>query len=244
MATTRTTTGLCTDYKDGVVYLDGSANGIPVSGRVQAFWVDTQFNPKDKFLKIEIHCEDIEGELETKDTITFVKAIPKPGSPASQELSKPAQKPTEAKKTESAKEEPYVDLTKPKTANPAPVAHAVVDKPLVAKYMTLQGKHYVTQAGLTDELHKLAEKLNGQISMHSDIVEHTPGKSATVAGTVAILKDGNIIATVEAHGYADESNVNANIKKHILHMAETRAYNRAMRHLTNINMTSMEELDS
>lgn len=60
-----------------------------------------------------------------------------------------------------------------------------------------------------------------------------------ITKAIATTEDGKLF---EGFGDADPSNVNSMITKHLIRMAETRAKARALRDLTNVGMTAIEEL--
>ncbi len=104
----------------------------------------------------------------------------------------------------------------------------MVDKKFIKK---LQGNDFITHEGLLDEFHK-----NDGQSIETELIswkEDTFIFKAKVMG-----KKG----TFEAHGDADNINVNSNIAKHKIRMAETRAINRALRLYNNIGMCSVDEM--
>lgn len=99
----------------------------------------------------------------------------------------------------------------------------------------LQGKDFVTYEGLLDTAHQM-----GLIGISTEIVE-LPNKdngNRCIMKATAKTEKGSF----EGYGDADPTNVNSFIKKHIIRMAETRAKARALRDLTNIGMTAIEEL--
>lgn len=100
-------------------------------------------------------------------------------------------------------------------------------------YINLNGKTYVTQAGLLAEAHN-----RGIQSIETEMLEFRDQEIAVVKSRVT-MKDGT---TFTGYGDATKENVNSMISKHLLRMAETRATNRALRLATNIGMTSIEEL--
>lgn len=99
----------------------------------------------------------------------------------------------------------------------------------------LQGKDFVTYEGLLDTAHQM-----GLVGISTEIVE-LPNKdngNRCIMKATARTEKGSF----EGYGDADPTNVNSFIKKHIIRMAETRAKARALRDLTNIGMTAIEEL--
>jgi len=120
-------------------------------------------------------------------------------------------------------------------AEPKPV---VKDKSTDDKrelYITLNGKTYVTQAGLLNEAHK-----KGLKSITTEMLEFRDKELAVVKSTVT-MKDNSVYT---GYGDATKDNVNSMIVKALLRMAETRATNRALRLATNIGVTSIEELEN
>ena len=110
---------------------------------------------------------------------------------------------------------------------------ANIDKKFI---VSLQGKEFVTYEGLLDVAHQMKLK-----SIKTDIVQlpNEENQYLCIMKAVAVTEDGK-----EFHGYGDASpnNVNRNIAPHLIRMAETRAKARALRDLTNIGMTALEEL--
>lgn len=110
---------------------------------------------------------------------------------------------------------------------------AKLDKKFI---VNLKGKEFVEYGGLIDLAHQLELK-----SIQTDIVQFPTtenGNQCIVKATV-ITEDGKLF---EGYGDADPSNVNSMIAKHVIRMAETRAKARALRDLTNVGMTAIEEL--
>ena len=113
----------------------------------------------------------------------------------------------------------------------------------------MNGKDYVTHAGLLAEAHN-----QGLIKLTTELVniEKTDFKTGPVIVKATALmhdcfpKDTNEIRDRQFTAYGDASveNVNSNIAKHLIRMAETRAVNRCLRFATNIGMCSIEELES
>lgn len=110
---------------------------------------------------------------------------------------------------------------------------ANIDKKFI---VNLQGKEFVTYEGLLDLAHQL--KLS---SIETELIQipSSGNGNQCIVKAVAKTEDGK-----EFHGYGDASpsNVNKNIAPHIIRMAETRAKARALRDLTNVGMTAVEEL--
>lgn len=95
----------------------------------------------------------------------------------------------------------------------------------------LQGKKFVTYEGLLDTAHQL-----GLIKIETELVKSEENQAIFKA--TAKTED----KTFTGYGDADSTNVNKLIGKHLIRMAETRAKARALRDLTNIGMTAIEEL--
>ncbi len=107
-----------------------------------------------------------------------------------------------------------------------------VDKRFIT---TLQGKDYVTYEGLLDTAHQM-----GLIAIKTELVEMPSNDNGNRCIMKALVKTEE--HEFEGYGDADPTNVNSFIRKHIIRMAETRAKARALRDLTNIGMTAIEEL--
>ena len=103
--------------------------------------------------------------------------------------------------------------------------------------VNLQGKEFVTYEGLLDLAHQ-----KGLKGIETELIQ-APSKennNTCIVKAIAKLESG------EFHGIGDAntSNVGAFVSKHIIRMAETRAKARALRDLTNVGMTAIEELES
>lgn len=101
--------------------------------------------------------------------------------------------------------------------------------------INLQGKSFVTYEGLLDLAHQ-----RGLLSIEVEIIQ-IPDKENNMT---AICK---AIASTEKETYVDigdasPSSVNSALIPHIIRMASTRAKARALRDLTNVGMTAIEEL--
>ena len=99
-------------------------------------------------------------------------------------------------------------------------------------YTTIQGKFYVTQAGLLNEAHKKGIK-----SIITEMIQFENEKVAVVKSVVT-MKDKTIYT-----GYGDATITNTKMKGALLRMAETRATNRALRLANNIGVCSVDELE-
>lgn len=101
--------------------------------------------------------------------------------------------------------------------------------------ITLQGKNYVTYEGLLDLAHQ-----KGLQSLEVDIIQFPSQDNNMTAICKAVAKTEN-----ESYidiGDASPKSVNNALIPHIIRMASTRAKARALRDLTNVGMTSIEEL--
>lgn len=110
---------------------------------------------------------------------------------------------------------------------------AEIDKKFI---VNLQGKEFVMYEGLLDVAHQMKLK-----SIRTELVQiptQDNGNTCIMKAT-AITEDEKVF---EGYGDANPSNTNRNIAKHSIRMAETRAKARALRDLTNIGMTAIEEL--
>ena len=103
----------------------------------------------------------------------------------------------------------------------------MIDSKFIVK---LQGKDFITHAGLLDAFHKL-----GGQSIETELIRN----DVMIVFKATVRGDKGFFT---GHGDADDSNVNSMIAKHKLRMAETRAINRALRFYTNIGMCSADEL--
>ncbi|MDD2573553.1 MAG: hypothetical protein WCS98_02535 [Bacillota bacterium] len=100
----------------------------------------------------------------------------------------------------------------------------------------LQGKNFVTYEGLLDEAHR-----QGLESIKVDVIQLPSDENRMTAVCKAIAKTGD--RTFSDFGDASPSSVGHNLVPHILRMASTRAKARALRDMTNIGITAVEELD-
>lgn len=100
----------------------------------------------------------------------------------------------------------------------------------------LQGKNYVTYEGLLDQAHQL-----GLESIKVDVVQLPAQDNNMTAVCRASAKAGD--KTFVDFGDASPTSVGQKLVPHILRMASTRAKARALRDMTNIGITAIEELD-
>jgi len=106
------------------------------------------------------------------------------------------------------------------------------------------GKPFVLYAGLLDLAHRV-----GLIGIQTTLIQApaSPGWTAIIHARAAKLVpacDGlpERIERFDGIGDANESNTNRGISVHMIRLAETRAKARALRDLTNIGVTALEEL--
>lgn len=102
--------------------------------------------------------------------------------------------------------------------------------------INLQGKSYVTYEGLLD----LAHQKNLR-SIDVELVQ-IPFKenNMTAICKAVVTTEGNRFTD---YGDANPSSVNSTIVPHLIRMASTRAKARALRDLTNVGITALEELN-
>jgi hypothetical protein len=100
----------------------------------------------------------------------------------------------------------------------------------------LKGKDFVLYSGLLDLGHQI-----GIQSIHVKAIQYPTKDNGNEGICKAIITsvDGRIFTEV---GDANPKNVNAQVSAHVLRMAATRAKARALRDMTNIGMTCIEEL--
>jgi hypothetical protein len=108
-----------------------------------------------------------------------------------------------------------------------------------------QGKPFVTYQGLLDLLHQLSE---GFFAVETEVVQlpgADNGHTAVVIARVRIFdsQDADVVRRLTTGiGDADPSNVSAQMRPHLIRMAETRAKARALRDAVNVGMAALEEL--
>ena len=101
--------------------------------------------------------------------------------------------------------------------------------------VNLKGKDFVTYEGLLDLAHQ-----EGLVSIDVELVQIPSKENGDIAIAKAIAKTET--KTFVDIGDAGPNSVNSMIKPHIIRMASTRAKARALRDLTNVGMTAIEEL--
>lgn len=100
---------------------------------------------------------------------------------------------------------------------------------------SLQGKDFVTYNGLVDLGHQVGLK-----SIRTEILQlPTKEENTCIVKAIITTEDDRVF---EGLGDANPTNVNKVIARHLIRMAETRAKARALRDLTNVGMTAIEEL--
>lgn len=109
---------------------------------------------------------------------------------------------------------------------------AKLDEKFIVK---LQGKEFVLYNGLVDLAHQL-----GFTGISTELIQ-IPSKENDMT---CIVKAVAKIGEQEYHGIGDASpgSVSRMLVPHIIRMAETRAKARALRDLTNVGMTAVEEM--
>lgn len=100
----------------------------------------------------------------------------------------------------------------------------------------LQGKDFVTYEGLLDLAHQ-----KGLVSIDIEIIQIPTKDNDMTAICKATAKTQEM--TYIDIGDASPGSVSRNLVPHIIRMASTRAKARALRDLTNVGMTALEEMD-
>lgn len=107
-----------------------------------------------------------------------------------------------------------------------------------------EGKQFVLYAGLLDLAHRI-----GLIGIATTLVQSPVGPHYTAIvharASKLVPADGTLPDRVETYdglGDANEANTNRGISVHQIRLAETRAKARALRDLTNVGVTALEEL--
>jgi hypothetical protein len=101
--------------------------------------------------------------------------------------------------------------------------------------VNLKGKDFILYEGLLDLAHQ-----EGLISMDVELLQIPSEENGDIAIAKAIAKTET--KTFIDIGDAGPDSVNGMIRPHIIRMASTRAKARALRDLTNVGMTAIEEL--
>ena len=102
--------------------------------------------------------------------------------------------------------------------------------------MSVQGKDFVLYSGLLDLAHQ-----QGLTRLEVELIQYPTeanGREA-ICRAVATSKSGETFTDL---GDANPNNCSRNIVPHLIRMASTRAKARALRDLSNIGMTALEEL--
>ena len=101
---------------------------------------------------------------------------------------------------------------------------------------TIQGKEFVIYAGLLDLAHQ-----KGLLKLEVEPIQYPTKENGNeaICRAVAESKIGEVFSDI---GDANPGNCHQMISKHIIRMASTRAKARALRDMTNIGMTCLEEL--
>lgn len=101
--------------------------------------------------------------------------------------------------------------------------------------VNLKGKDFILYEGLLDLAHQ-----EGLISIETELLQIPSKENGDIAIAKAIAKTET--KTFVDIGDAGPNSVNGMIRPHIIRMASTRAKARALRDLTNVGMTAIEEL--
>jgi hypothetical protein len=101
--------------------------------------------------------------------------------------------------------------------------------------VNIEGKDFVLYAGLLDLAHQ-----KGLVSIDVEPLQYPTKENGNMAVCRAIAQAKT--GTFTDIGDADSKNCNSKVAKHLFRMASTRAKARALRDLTNIGLTALEEL--
>lgn len=124
------------------------------------------------------------------------------------------------------------------TDQPHPVVTGQATRPRLDDrfLINLKGKDFVTYAGLLDLAHQ-----QGLARLEVELIQH-PGPdngNEAICRAIAESSSGQVFSD---WGDASPTNTNKMISVHLIRMARTRAKARALRDLTNIGITALEEL--
>lgn len=130
------------------------------------------------------------------------------------------------------------------TISPDPI-EALSKSGLRREHIVLRdGKPFVLYAGLLDLAHRV-----GLVGIQTELIQSPVGPHYTAIvharASKLVPADGltpDRIETFDGLGDANEANTNRGISVHQIRLAETRAKARALRDLTNIGITALEEL--
>ena len=102
--------------------------------------------------------------------------------------------------------------------------------------INLKGKDFVTYAGLLDLAHQ-----QGLARLEVELIQHpnVENGNEAICRAIAESSSGQVYSDL---GDASPANTNKMISAHLIRMASTRAKARALRDLTNIGITALEEL--
>lgn len=107
------------------------------------------------------------------------------------------------------------------------------------------GKDFVLYAGLVDMLHQLSDGFFDVTTDLRQVPSKDNGDTAIVTARVLVFdpeRPDVVRRTANGIGDANPGNVTRMMAPHLIRMAETRAVARALRLLTNVAMTTREEL--
>jgi hypothetical protein len=102
--------------------------------------------------------------------------------------------------------------------------------------ISIEGKDFVQYAGLLDLAHQ-----KGLLKIEVEPLQFPTKENDhfAICKAVVLSKSGEIYSDV---GDANPQNCNSKVSRHLLRMSSTRAIGRALRSMTNIGMTCLEEL--
>ena len=109
----------------------------------------------------------------------------------------------------------------------------------------IKGQDYVTYNGLLDLAHRL-----GLVDLRTELIHFDENKHSCIFKAHAVLQHNESdptdhkVLTFTGYGHTDENNLKGFTKQFYIVMAETRAKARVLRDALNIDMCSVEELDS
>lgn len=103
-------------------------------------------------------------------------------------------------------------------------------------FIILNGKKFITYQGLLDIAHR-----RGLKSMQVEVIQF-PLEENQMTAICKATAENNVGGVFTDYGDACPTSVNPKLAPHIIRMASTRAKARALRDLTNIGMTAVEEL--